>query len=364
MPDHGLPPMPTPAPGRDERGRTPRPEQDPASRTVFSVMPLDPLRAQDIPPRRLTTTPLQVTLETFPEIEHRELTCPGHDGAALEVVVLRRRGDDAVGPGFFHVHGGGMVMGTRHDGLVDVLGHVMRHGGTAISVEYRLAPEHPAPIPVEDCYAAWVWAVENAQELGFDADELILEGSSAGAGLAAGVMLLARDRRGPRPLGVILRCPMLDDRSESLSIRQFDLGGGAWSGQSNVVGWTALLGEDRGTPHVSPYDAPARATWLGDLPPIQITVGSADPFRSEDVAFAEAIWRDGGDCELFVVPGGPHGYENVTQDAAITRMTAEVRQRWVDRLLEPDDLAAAEATRELVREQFAARSHAALDQLG
>ncbi|MDN5571883.1 MAG: alpha/beta hydrolase, partial [Propionibacteriaceae bacterium] len=85
------------------------------------------------------------------------------------------------------------------------------------------------------------------------------------------------------------------------------------------------------------YDAPARAPWLGGLPPVQITVGSADPFRDEDVAFASAIWRDGGDCELLVLPGGHHGYERDAPDSSITRLTLTARRRWINRILDPDD---------------------------
>ena len=107
---------------------------------------------------------------------------------------------------------------------------------------------------------------------------------------------------------MLLECPMLDDRNDSTSIRQYDVASG-WCAQSNEFGWTALLGAARGTDDVSPYDAPARATWLGGLPPIHISVGSADPVRDEDVDFATGIWRDGGDCELHVLPGGVHGFE-------------------------------------------------------
>lgn len=335
-PDHDLPPMVAPPRGRDAFGETPRPPYDPSVAVVATVLPTEPMTPEAIPAGRAQgwVTPDKLT-QTF-GVTHRDVTVAGYGGADITVAVFRRPGDAEVGPGFVWIHGGGMVAGDRFAGAVDALGYLVTHGGTVVSVEYRLAPEHPAPIPVEDCYAALVWAVEHAADLGFDPDRVILGGGSAGGGLAAGVALLARDRGAPALSGVLLACPMLDDRNDSPSIRQYDVSIG-WSGRSNEVGWTALLGDARGTDAVSGYDAPARAPWLGGLPPVHIAVGSADPFRSEDVAFAEAIWRDGGDCELYVLPGGHHGYEGMTPASSISTITAESRQAWVRRILHPDD---------------------------
>lgn len=338
--DHGLPPMSAPPRGRDDLGETPRPPHDPSVAVLAGVLPTEPLTPERIPETRgvVWLTPERLA-EAFP-VHLRYVDVPGFDGASLRLAVIRRVGDDAVGPGLFWIHGGGMIGGEPLGSAIDAVPHLLVHGGTVLSVEYRLAPEHPAPIPVEDCYAALVWCVDHAAELGFDPDRMILGGGSAGGGLAAGVALLARDRQGPALVGAMLHCPMLDDRNDSTSIRQFDRSIG-WSGQNNAVGWGALLGEARGTDAVSPYDAPARATWLGGLPPVHISVGSADPFRTEDVAFAEGIWRDGGDCELYVLPGGHHGYEVMVPKASISVATLESRRLWVNRILNPDDTATA-----------------------
>ena len=129
---------------------------------------------------------------------------------------------------------------------------------------------------------------------------------------------------------------MLDHRTDTVSTQQYDLAE-MWCAKDNLVGWGALLGSARGTDEVSPYDAPARACLLGVLPPVHISVGSANPFRDEDVAFASAIWRDGGDCELYVLPGGNHGYENHAPKASISVMTGASRRSFVNRLLNPDD---------------------------
>ncbi len=340
--DHDLPPMAPIEPGRDAYGRTPRPPYDPTVQLVVDATPYTSLTADTIAAARANRFVTRELVRSMFGVEVRTVACPGYDGATISCEVIRRPDDDEVGPGFFWIHGGGMVTGDAIGGVIYAVPHLLAHGGTIVSVDYRLAPEHPAPTPVEDCYAALVWAVSQAADLGFDPARVILGGGSAGGGLAAGVALLGRDRNGPTLLGALLACPMLDDRNDSLSIQQYEVGHG-WGGRSNEVGWTALLGDRRGTAGVSPYDAPARAPWLGGLPPLHIAVGSADPFRDEDVAFAQGVWRDGGDCELYVLPGGQHGYEGVASTSSIAEQTVASRAAWVRRLLMPDDLDAARA---------------------
>ena len=206
-----------------------------------------------------------------------------------------------------------MIAGNPRSGLAGVLPWVVDHDAVLVSVDYRLAPEFPDPYPVEDCYAGLVWTAENAAELGIDPERVIITGSSAGGGLSAGTALLARDRKGPKLIGQVLVYPMLDDRNETVSSHQYD-GAGLWDRQSNLLGWTCLLGERRGTDDVSIYAAPARATDLSGLPPAFIDVGSAEVFRDEDVAYASALWAAGVQAELHVWPGAFHGSDLVALD--------------------------------------------------
>jgi acetyl esterase/lipase len=224
-------------------------------------------------------------------------------------------------------------MGDRHSGITTILDWVERFAAVCVSVEYRLPPEHPDPYPVEDCYAGLVWTASHGERLGIDPDRILVAGASAGGGLAAGIALLARDRSGPDLLGQVLMYPMLDDRNETLSARQFD-GVGGWDRRSNETGWTALLGDRRGTAEVSVYAAPGRATDLSGLPPAFIDVGSAEVFRDEAVAYASRIWACGGVAELHVWPGGFHGFDRMVPDAALSRATIAAQTGWVARLLE------------------------------
>lgn len=300
-------------------------EQLPASVTPDMI---EPMRSAAVTP------PIEQILALRPELTHREMTVPGYDGAELAVSIFATLQHTGQGPGFFHTHGGGMIIGDRFLGIDVMLDWVERYDGVCVSVEYRLAPEFPDPYPVEDCYAALVWTAEHAEELGIDPARLLIAGGSAGGGLAAGTALLARDRQGPELVGQVLMYPMLDDRNDTVSSHQI-VGEGVWDRISNETGWHALLGDRVGTEDVSIYAAPARAKDLSGLPPTFIDVGTAEVFRDEAVAYASTLWASGAVAELHVWPGGFHGFDVMVPHAALSRAMTTTRTAWVERLLEP-----------------------------
>jgi acetyl esterase/lipase len=267
------------------------------------------------------------------DLEERQI--PGPAGAPdLSVLILRPARGQGPWPGVYHIHGGGMIMGTRRTGTTEMARWVDEVGVVAVSVEYRLAPENPHPAPVEDCYAGLVWTAGHAGELGIDPCRLIIAGASAGGGLAAGTALMARDRGGPALTHQILMCPMLDDRGVTPSSQELD-GEGNWDRHDNAVGWTALLGEARGGPDVSPYAAPARAADLAGVPAAFIDVGSVETFRDEDIDYAARLSRAGVPVEFHLWPGGFHGFELLAPDAALTRVARSTRLAYVRRALSP-----------------------------
>ncbi len=261
-----------------------------------------------------------------------ELDVPGPDGAPdVHLTVVRPTAASHPLPAIYYVHGGGMVIGDRYAGLDSLVPHAAAGSAVVVSVEYRLAPEHPHPAQIDDCYAGLVWLAQNAQELGIDPDRIMVMGVSAGAGLAAGLALLARDRGFPSLTHQVLLRPMLDDRMQTHSSQMLD-GEGVWDRNENAFGWAALLA---GQSDVSPYAAPSRAVDLTGLPRTYLDTGSVDTFRDETLEYAGRLSAHGVSVDLHVWGGGFHGFENQVPDAALSRICRAVQDEYIRRALAP-----------------------------
>jgi acetyl esterase/lipase len=314
------------------------PPFDPELSAVLAELPAEvPMRMEDIRARRAQMPAVEEeALRRNGAVELEDRQIPGPAGAPdLSVLILRpargRAGRGGPWPGVYHTHGGGMVMGTNRN-AEEIARWVDEAGVVAVSVEYRLAPEHPHPAPVEDCYAGLVWTAGHCAELGIDPARLIIAGASAGGGLAAGTALMARDRGGPALSHQILMCPMLDDRGVTPSSQELD-GEGMWDRTSNLTGWTALLGDARGGPDVSPYAAPARAQDLTGLPAAFIDVGSVETFRDEAIDYAARLSRAGVPVEFHLWPGGFHGFEGMAPQTALAQASRAARLSFLRRAL-------------------------------
>ncbi len=253
-----------------------------------------------------------------PRIAAEDRLVPGPPGAPeVNVRIYRPVAVRAPLPALCYIHGGGMVIGSveTEDAITRALCATV--GCAAVSVDYRLAPEHPHPAPVEDCYAALAWMAQNAEELSIDRDRIAVYGGSAGGGLAAATALLARDRGGPQLVYQMLLYPMVDDRSDTPSCQEID-DIGVWDGWANAEGWQALLGDRWRSDAVDGYAAPARAQDLSGLPPTWIDVGELDSLRDEDVLYALRLMQAGVATDLHVYPGAFHGWEVFVPDAEIS----------------------------------------------
>ncbi|MFI6023675.1 alpha/beta hydrolase [Streptomyces sp. NPDC051287] len=246
------------------------------------------------------------------------------DGARITMRWYTKDGP-APGPAVLFLHGGGYIFG--HIGLFDgpVSRYVSASGVPMLSVEYRSAPEHPFPTPLEDAYSAVRWLHAHAAELGVERDRIGVMGDSAGGGLAAGLTILARERGGPKIARQILIMPMLDDRTTTPDphIAPHLL----WSYDDSLTAWPALLGEAAGGPDVPATAAPARLKDATGLPPAYIEVGQLDVFRDEDAAYATKLSRAGVPVEFHLHPGAPHEFDSIafTSDVARRAITDRIR---------------------------------------
>jgi len=188
-------------------------------------------------------------------------------------------------------------------------------------VDYRLAPEHPYPAGLHDCYAALTFLHAEASALGVDPERVALLGTSAGGGLAAATALLARDRGGPPVCFQMLHIPELDDRLETPSMRTF-VDSPLWNRPLAVKSWEFYLGALAGKDDVPVYAAPARATDLAGLPPAYVSTAENDPLRDEGIAYALGMLQAGVSVELHQFPGTFHG-SALVPTAAVSRRAAQ-----------------------------------------
>lgn len=216
------------------------------------------------------------------------------------------------------MHGGGLIIGSPQQNDVSMFQIVHELGIVIVSVDYRLAPHHRFPVPLDDCYDALEWVHAHADALGIDPKRIAIGGESAGGGLAASLVQLAHDRGKIQPVFQLLIYPMLDDRSAiRADISDADLL--TWTQQSNRFGWESYLDQACGSESLPPYAVPSRREELKDFPPTWIGVGTLDLFYDEDVAYAQKLQRDGVDCELEVITGAFHGFDQFTHGLSIVQ---------------------------------------------
>jgi acetyl esterase/lipase len=282
----------------------------------------------DVAARRAMWEPIigaASTAQPIPaDVETSEHHTTADDGAQVAMRWYAKKGA-APGPAVLFFHGGGYIFG--HIDLFDgpVARYVSASGVPMLSVEYRRAPEHPYPTPLEDAYAALRWLHENAAELGVDPERIGVMGDSAGGGMAAAVSILARERGGPKIARQILLMPMLDDRTTTPDphIAPYVL----WSYDDSLTAWPALLGDAAGGPDVPATAAPARLEDATDLPAAYIEVGQLDVFRDEDIAYATKLSRAGVPVEFHLHPGAPHEFDSIAFGSDVARRAIADRIR-------------------------------------
>jgi len=229
-------------------------------------------------------------------------------------VIIYRKTDSTNQPALLWIHGGGYILGNADDERARIIAHEL--DCTVVSVEYRLAPEHPFPAGPNDCIAALNWMVANSEQLKIDPSRIAVGGASAGGGMAAGVALMNRDNGGPNLVLQLLLYPMIDNlhATDSGQIENHPI----WNQGTSFNAWEMYLD---GIPEeaASPYAAASRAADLSGLPPTYLCVGSEDLFRDEDIEYARRLFADSVPCEITVFPGLYHGGDMFVPGAGVSQ---------------------------------------------
>lgn len=309
---------------------------DPTHQAILDVLPQGLLELGDVDGTRAILDELLAAMpsEMPDDVTVEDLHVPGLEGDPDVLVRLYRPdGLPADSPALYWVHGGGMVLGSVDMSDAECASRARNHQCLVASVDYRLAPEHPFPAPMHDCFAGLQWLASNTAELGVDAGRIAIGGASAGGGLAAGLALMARDQGGPDICFQLLVFPMLDHRNVTPSSHAIT-DTRVWNREANIVGWRCYLGDGD---EVSPYASPSIADDLSGLPPAYINVGDLDMFVDEDIAYAQALRMSGVAAELHVYPGAFHGSNGFAADAPLSRRWAADEAAALQAALHPVD---------------------------
>lgn len=260
-----------------------------------------------------------------PDVE--ELTLASGVGVRLH----RPPGATGRGPALLWIHGGGYVIGSPNQDDTLLPRFAKAVGVTVAAVRYRLAPEHPYPAGLEDCYAALTWLAGLPT---VDPGRVAVGGASAGGGLAAALAQHALDRGEVDVAAQLLVYPMLDDRSGTAPGLD-DPNHRLWTQKSNRYGWSSYLkGADL------EVAVPARRKDLTGLPPAWIGVGTLDLFHDEDVAYAGRLRAAGVPCELETVPGVFHGFDGVIPKSELVKSFFDSQVEFLRSTLERTETAA------------------------
>lgn len=267
---------------------------------------------------------VQPPLEKSKLVHTTNCMIPRGDGGEMLVKIYEpiERNRDKL-PAMLWIHGGGFVMG--HPDMDDLLCErfVQTANCVVVSIDYRLAPEHPYPAAIEDCYAGLVWMTAEAPSLGIDVKRVAIAGASGGGGLTAALALMARDKGGPSIIFQMPLYPMLDNRNETPSSYEITDAQATWSRSNNLTAWRMYLGEEKDTNELSPYAVPSRADNLAGLPPTYTCIGQLDLFRDETFDYVTRLAQAGVDVEMNLYPGSFHCFEVFVPEAEVSQRASQ-----------------------------------------
>lgn len=254
-----------------------------------------------------------------------EYDIAGYEGAVISTLMIEPRNAESDLPCLVYFHGGGFMLKSTAINQQTVKEYAAKTPCRVVYVDYRLAPDNPFPIPVEDCFATYQWVLEHIDMLNIDANNIMVGGDSAGGNLAIGVTLMARDRGLPLPSKVMLIYPTTDRRMLTESMAKYT-DTPVWDARLSKMMWDAYLGEQQ--PEHIEYASPLEASSLEAFPATYLEAAEFDCLHDEGVAFFERLKESGTDAELHEVKGVCHGFENVF-DSRITRQCMARRVEWL-----------------------------------
>ncbi len=250
----------------------------------------------------------------------------GYDGGKIKVYVMSPKEKTPNMPCMVYYHGGGFVYGASSNHYYLCKEYALKANCKIIFVDYRLAPKYQFPIPTEDCFAAYLWTLNNAEKLGIDKKRISIGGDSAGGCLTAAVALMARDREFPKPLFQLLIYPVTDRRMITQSMKSF-VDTPMWNGKLSVKMWEGYLGsgEHEHIEYASPVEAPS----LENLPDTYMETAEFDCLRDEGVVYGKMLQDAGIPVTFYQTKGTMHAFDG-KRSAPTTEKAIQERIKYIN----------------------------------
>jgi acetyl esterase/lipase len=245
------------------------------------------------------------------------VTCfitPGYKDEKLSTLVIEPKGCIEKLPCIMFYHGGGFLLKPSQAHYQVAKWYASKANCKVVFADYRLLPENKYPVAIEDCYATYIWALENADKLNIDPDRIIVTGDSAGGNVACAITMMLNDRNIPLPKGALLVYPVLDKRMQTESMKKFT-DTPIWDSRCDKMFWDMYLNEkDRDS---AKYASISEAESVNYFPSTYVEVAEFDCLHDEGIEFAKRLESEGISVEVHDIKGACHGFESVLKSTMV-----------------------------------------------
>ena len=266
--------------------------------------------------------------KTDDDVDVLQYEIAGYRDAKIKTYVIEPKGCKEILPCIVYFHGGGFILRASAAHYKIAKWYAQKVKCKIVYVDYRLAPKHPFPIPVEDCYSAYQWTILNADKLGIDKNKIGIGGDSAGGNLAASVTTMLKDRKQKLPVGAMLIYPVMDRRMKTESMKRY-IDTPVWNAKLSKMMWKAYL---KDTNADVKYASPMEAESLSFFPRTYIEVAEYDCLHDEGIDFSDRLQQEGVKVELHEEKGTCHGFEMALK-STILKNAMERRVNWLKEIL-------------------------------
>lgn len=266
--------------------------------------------------------------KTDDDVDVLQYEIAGYRDAKIKTYVIEPKGCKEILPCIVYFHGGGFILRASAAHYKIAKWYAQKVKCKIVYVDYRLAPKHPFPIPVEDCYSAYQWTILNADKLGIDKNKIGIGGDSAGGNLAASVTIMLKDRKQQLPVGAMSIYPVMDRRMKTESMKRYT-DTPVWNAKLSKMMWKAYL---KDTNADVKYASPMEAESLSFFPRTYIEVAEYDCLHDEGMDFSDRLQQEGVKVELHEEKGTCHGFEMALK-STILKNAMERRVNWLKEIL-------------------------------